>query len=125
MSLRIFDYVSILATIFFTVYGQLIIKWRVNHLSAVPDNYLEKLKYSFTLIFDPFIFSGMLAAFLASIAWISAISKFELSYAYPFVAMNFAFVILLSGLFLNEVITPYKILGVLLIMFGIFFTSRT
>jgi len=46
-------------------------------------------------------------------------TKFELSYAYPFMSLSFVFVLVLSGLFFHEAITLPKLFGVLLIMSGI------
>jgi len=125
MQPRFIDYCYIFATIFFTVYGQLIIKWRVSHLEKNPTDQLNTLTDSFYLLFDPIIFSGIFAAFLASISWLSAISKFEISYAYPFIALNFIFVILLGAFLLNESLTAFKVIGMSLIVAGVFFTSRT
>jgi uncharacterized membrane protein len=41
-----------------------------------------------------------------------------LSHAYPFMSMNFVFVLLLSGWLLNEPITFQKVFGVALIVLG-------
>ena len=121
---KFLDFSYILATILFTVYGQLIIKWRVNYLGDFPVNQTDKLKHAFFLIFDPFILSGFCAAFLASLAWISAMSKFELSYAYPFTGLTFALIIILSAVIFNESLTFFKVLGIGFIMVGIWFASR-
>jgi len=115
---RAFDYLYIAATIVFTVYGQLILKWRIAHYGAMPDGGWEKLKFLVSLLFDPMIFSGFAAAFLASLAWMAAMTKFDLSHAYPFMSLNFAVVLLLSAWLLSEPLTLQKTLGVGLIMLG-------
>ena len=51
-------------------------------------------------------------------------TKFELSHAYPFMSLNFVVVLLLSGWFLNEPVTPQRILGVGLIVFGTMVAAR-
>jgi len=42
----------IFGTIFFTVYGQLVLKWRINGAGALPENLSEKLYILFKLLFD-------------------------------------------------------------------------
>ena len=116
--LRPFDYLYILATIAFTVYGQLILKWRIATMGPLPTNVVGKVSFLVSLLFDPLIASGFAAAFVASFAWIAAMTKFELSHAYPFMSMNFVFVLLLSGWLLNEPITFQKVFGVALIVLG-------
>ncbi|HRN82800.1 MAG TPA: hypothetical protein PK666_10530, partial [Nitrosomonas europaea] len=64
---RFFDYLYIVATIAFTVYGQLILKWRIAQFGALPVELVDKLKFLFVLLLDPAIFSGFAAAFLASL----------------------------------------------------------
>jgi multidrug transporter EmrE-like cation transporter len=116
--LRPFDYLYILATIAFTVYGQLILKWRIATMGPLPTNVVGKVSFLVSLLFDPLIASGFAAAFVASFAWMAAMTKFELSHAYPFMSMNFVFVLLLSGWLLNEPITFQKVFGVALIVLG-------
>lgn len=121
---RYMDYLYIFATIGFTVYGQLILKWRIANFGSLPTDSLEKFKFLVLLIFDPAIFSGFFAAFLASLAWMAAMTKFELSHAYPFMSLNFVVVLLLSGWLFNEPVTLQRVLGVILIVFGTVVAAR-
>ncbi|MCX5871517.1 MAG: EamA family transporter [Deltaproteobacteria bacterium] len=121
---RLFDYLYIFATIGFTVYGQLILKWRIAKFGPLPADFLEKLKFLILLLFDPAIFSGFAAAFLASLAWMAAMTKFDLSHAYPFMSLNFVIVLLLSGWLLDEPVTLQKTLGIALIVLGTVVAAR-
>lgn len=122
--LRYLDYLYILATIGFTVYGQVVLKWRISQFGAFPEHVLDKLKFLISLLFDPFIFSGFFAAFLASLAWMAAMTKFNLSHAYPFMSLNFVIVLLLSAWLLSEPLTLQKALGIGLIVLGTVVAAR-
>ena len=124
MTSRPFDYLYILATIAFTVYGQLILKWRIGHLDPLPAGGGDKLRQLVLWCFDPWIFSGFFAAFLASLAWMAAMTKFDLNHAYPFMALNFVIVLVLSAWLLAEPINGQKALGVLLIVAGTVVAAR-
>ncbi len=52
-------YIYIAETILFTVYGQLVLKWRIVKYGAMPEEFSAKLVFLFKLLFDPFIFSGI------------------------------------------------------------------
>ena len=121
---RFLDYLYIVATIGFTVYGQLVLKWRISKFGPLPSGLLEKLQFLISLLFDPVIFSGLAAAFLAALAWMAAMTKFELSHAYPFMSLNFVVVLLLSGWLLSEPVTLQKALGVGLIVLGTVVAAR-
>jgi uncharacterized membrane protein len=121
---RVVDYLYIVATIGFTVYGQLILKWRIPSFGPLPAGTVEKLKFLISLLFDPAIFSGFAAAFFAALAWMAAMTKFDLSHAYPFMSLNFVVVLMLSGWLLSEPVTLQKAFGVGLIVIGTVVAAR-
>jgi multidrug transporter EmrE-like cation transporter len=73
---------------------------------------------------NPWIISALLAAFLASVFWMAAMTKLQLSHAYPFMGLTFVIVLLASGFFFQEPVTPLKIAGVSLIFLGLVLSSQ-
>jgi len=124
MVLPIMDWLYIAATVLFTVYGQVVLKFRLNQLQPLPGHLYDKFSTLFALVFDPLIFSGFFAAFLASLTWMAALTRFDLSYAYPFMSLSFVFVIIISGLLFGEPISMQKVLGVMLITGGTYIASK-
>jgi len=118
-------YFYIIGTIGFTVYGQLILKWRIARLTNWPENTTAKLFYLLKALPDPFILSGLLAAFVASLFWMLAMAKFPLSYAYPFMSLSFVLVFLLSAVFFHETITWTKVAGLMLVILGLIVSSQS
>lgn len=114
----------VLGSVLFTVYGQIIVKWQVGKAGALPAAFAERIPFLLGLILNPWIMSGILAGFFALICWLAAMTKFELSYAYPFMSLAFVFVLVLSALLFHEPLTVAKIVGVLLIIAGIVVGSR-
>lgn len=119
-------YLYIFATLFFTVYGQLILKWRIGKLAfALPDGGIwDKFMALIRLIFDPFIFSGFISAFIASMFWMAAMTKFEITQAYPFMSLAPAIVFILGVWLLNETFTYGKVIGLVLIILGTIITVK-
>jgi drug/metabolite transporter (DMT)-like permease len=118
-------YFYIFFTLLFTVYGQLILKWRLSNLKVIlPELVTDKLIYLIKLVLDPFIFSGFIAAFIASLFWMAAMTKFEITHAYPFMSLAPALVFLLGVFVLNESFTLGKVIGLIIIMLGIFITVK-
>jgi len=119
-------YLYIPGTILFTVYGQIILKWRISKLgwSMTDGNLIEKMICYLKLLFDPFVFSGFVSAFVASVFWTMAMSKFEITTAYPFMSISPAVVFLLGIFFLHETFTIGKVIGLLLIILGTVITVK-
>lgn len=118
-------YVYIATTIALTVYGQLVLKWRMSEVGELPVPLVDKLVFLLRMLFDPFVFSTIVAVFLASLSWMLALSKFDISYAYPFMSGAFVLVFIFSMLLFNEPFSWQKLLGLLLIIAGIVVASRS
>lgn len=117
-------YLYIFGTVLFTVYGQLILKWRIGNYGSLPAPLDKKIFFLLRLFTDIYILSGFMAAFVASLFWMAAMTKFDLSHAYPFMSLNFVIVLLLSGWLLSEPITVLKSVGVGLIVCGTIMAAR-
>jgi len=111
------------ATILLTVYGQLIIKWRVGMAGSLPAGGLGKLEFLLRRLLDVWVFSGFVAAFLASLTWMAAMTQLPLSYAYPFMSLAFVLVMLASAHFFGEALTTQKVAGALLVVLGLYVAS--
>jgi multidrug transporter EmrE-like cation transporter len=120
----VISYIYILFTILLTCYGQLVLKWRLPIHGTLPEPFWQKLFHLLSLFIDPFILSGFVAAFMAALCYMAALSKLPLSHAYPFMGITFGIVLLGSALFFNEPLNLYKVAGVLLIIAGIALGSQ-
>lgn len=117
-------YANIVATVALTVYGQLVFKWRVDDAGELPGGGGERVAYLVRLMIDPWVISVFAAALLASVTWALALTRFELSFAYPFMALSFVLVLGFGAAFLSESVTPAKVIGVALIVLGLIVGSR-
>jgi drug/metabolite transporter (DMT)-like permease len=118
-------FIYIAGTIFFTVYGQLIIKWRMNKFGPLPKGLSELIPAVIHVLFDPWILSGLISAFLASLFWMAAMAIYDISFAYPFMSLSFVFVIFGSAFLFGEPITMGKIAGLCFIIIGIIIIGRS
>jgi multidrug transporter EmrE-like cation transporter len=118
------NHLYILLTILFTVYGQIVIKWQVNLAGAFPQDNTEKIQHLVKLLLNPWVISGFVCAFIAALTWMAAMTKFPLSYAYPFMSLAFILVMFLSAIFFREPITINKLLGLAFIVLGIIMGSK-
>jgi multidrug transporter EmrE-like cation transporter len=118
------SYFYILCTILLTVYGQLVIKWQVLKAGVFPDDGIEKVWFLFHLLLNPWVISAFLAALLASVTWMAAMTKLQLSHAYPFMSLAFILIMIFSAILFNEPITTPKIIGVVLVTIGLVIGSQ-
>ena len=118
-------YVWVFATVLLTVYGQLVFKWQIDLAGGLPTGSGEKLAYLVRLFLNPWVISVFASALLASVTWAAALTRFELSFAYPFMSLSFVLVLLLSVVLFSEALTLSKAVGVALIVAGLIVGSQT
>ena len=112
-------YFFVAMTVLLTVYGQLVLKWQVSMAGPLPDGISGKVGFLLQTLVNPWVLSGLAAAFAASLFWMLALTKLPLSSAYPFTASSFLLILLFGAVFLSEPISLAKLLGTLLIVSGI------
>ena len=109
----------------FAVSSQLIIKWKMSGFSYNDfDSWQDRYSFAFSMLINPYIILALAFSVLAGVTWMIAMTKFELSYAYPFTIFSLIFVTLLSIIFFEEQVNAYKIIGIILVGIGIFTISR-
>jgi drug/metabolite transporter (DMT)-like permease len=118
-------YVCIAATILLTIYGQLVLYWRVAGRDLLPDGFrLEEIVNIVRMILDPWILSGFAAAFLASIFYMIALSRFQINHAYPFMSLTFPLVAICAFFLFGDALSMKKLLGLGLIVSGLILSSH-
>lgn len=119
------NYFYIVLAVVLTVYGQIVVKWQVDSAGAFPIAFVDKVWFLLRLILSPWVISSFTCSFLALLAWMAALTKFPLNYAYPlFISLTFTVVILFSALFFREPITFSKVVGIAFIIGGIIIGSQ-
>lgn len=114
----------VFASVVLTSCSQLIVKWRVIRAGQLPIDLTKKFLFLTSLLSDPWIITGILAAFFAGLSWMAAMTKLELSFAYPFISLSFVLVFVFSAVLFHEAVTTPKVVGMLLIITGIIVTGR-
>lgn len=112
-------FLLLLASMSLAVLGQFSLKKGVMS-SGLSPNFISIIK----TIFSPSVFLGLVCYGLSTIFWLFVLQKFDLSVAYPSLALTYIVIVILSAWFLHEPITLSKVLGVLLIILGVFFVYK-
>ena len=118
-------YLYIFGTVLFTVYGQLVLKWRIVKYGELPETFFSKLIFLFKLLLDPYILSGFFAAFIASFFWMAAMTKFDVSHAYPIIVGGLAILTsVFAIIFLKESVSIFKMVGLFFIVAGVYLLGQ-
>ena len=121
----ILNHLYLLLAIFFGVVSQLIIKWQMSAFSFNDyETWQDKFALAFSMLLNPYIIISLILTLLAGVTWMIAMTKFEISYAYPFTLLGLVLVTIFSVVFFGESVNTYKISGIALIILGISVISK-
>lgn len=114
----------ILVAVSLTVVGQMFIKLGLNSLGNV--DFSKGIFSSYITIFcSPHVLLGAFLYSSATLLWLYALSKVDLSFAYPFLALSYVLVILASCLLLGEHIPLFRWVGAFVICLGVLLVARS
>jgi multidrug transporter EmrE-like cation transporter len=103
------------------VFGQIALKhgmtqYKVQHPDADNTGLIAGLLRA---IFTPYVLLGLGCYVISTGFWLIVISKWQLSYAYPMIAVGYIGVVFLSQLFFGEHVTPLQWVGIVLMIGGL------
>ncbi|MEI9479873.1 MAG: transporter [Deltaproteobacteria bacterium] len=75
------------------------------------------------LIFNPFVFSGLVLYVFSTVLWLIALSKTTLNFVFPFTALIFVLVMLSARIVFLETIPTLRYIGLALICLGFLLSS--
>ncbi len=102
--------------------GQTSLKYGLNIIGGVSlSDALSFLK----LFQTPWVIVGFVLYSLSSILWLDVLSKLDFSLAFPMVGLTYVFTLLIGRFFFGETIGWERMIGVALIISGIFFLVRS
>ncbi len=103
--------------------GQTSLKYGLNIIGGV--NLADGFTSLFRLFQTPWVIVGFGLYAASSVLWLDVLSKLDFSLAFPLVGLTYIFTLLIGHFFFGETVGPDRILGVALIVGGLFFLVRS
>ncbi len=106
------------------VAGQTALKLGVSQPGA-QDATGDLLSLLGMIVRSPLVLLGLALYGVGALAWIAVLARLDLSFAYPFLALNFVLIALVSRLVLGESIPSLRWVGIAVICVGILIVARS
>ena len=74
---------------------------------------------------NPYVVIGLIIYVCGTVFWLAALSRVDLSYAYPFASLSYVIMLAASWLLFHENITPVRLAGTLIVALGVLVISRS
>ena len=117
------DFILLFFNVLLTVIGQILFKHGMNTVGRVNNirDVVGKLTQAFL---NPYILSGIAIYGFTTLVWLVILSRVKLSIAYPLLSSGYVLSILFSWLFFKESIPKIRIIGAVIICFGVYLVAQ-
>ncbi len=102
-----------------TVTGEVLLKIGINHVTTHVGVFSLEPRVLWATFTDWRVILGFALVFGGAIFWLGVISRVDLSFAYPLLALNYVIILIPSRVFLNEPITTMRLVGAMIIVIGV------
>jgi drug/metabolite transporter (DMT)-like permease len=102
-----------------TVIGEVVLKLGMNAVSAQVGAFSLEPRVLWATFTDWRVILGFALVFGGALFWLGVISRVNLSFAYPLLALNYVIILIPSRYLLNEAITPLKVVGAVIVVIGV------
>ena len=122
----VINHIYIFMTVIFAVCSQLVIKWKMSTFSfSSHETIIDKFYFAVSMLINPYIILSLVFTLFSGLSWMIAMTKFDISYAYPYVSLGFLLIFIFSVLLFNEPFSWNKFVGALIIVLGIIVSSKS
>ena len=117
--------VYIIVAVLVGAVGQILLKKGMARMGPLTLSMNELWSILWRIATNPYVVVGLTIYMCGSVFWLVALSRVELSYAYPFASLSYVIMLVASWLIFNENINSLRVLGSIVVGLGVFLTSRS
>ena len=105
--------------------AQLLLKAGTNAVGAFEFSRDNILPVGLRLATEPHIVGGLGCYVISVVVWIMALSRVEVSIAYPMLSVGYVVNALAAWYLFGEAVTPARLAGIGIIVLGVFLVARS
>ena len=105
--------------------AQLALKASVREMGAIGLSASSFLQSFLKLSWEPFLWLGLICYGVSVIVWILALSRVDVSIAYPMLSLGYVVNAIAAWQLFGEVMNPARIVGIGIILIGVYVLARS
>jgi multidrug transporter EmrE-like cation transporter len=115
----------IAAGVLLNTFAQLLLKAGANSIGHFEFALSRAVDIGLKFAVNPYILGGMACYAVSLVVWLMALSRVEVSVAYPMLSVGFALNAVLAWWLLGEPVTLQRIAGIAVIIVGVTIVARS
>ena len=119
------SFALILAGVLLNAIAQLLLKAGTNAVGQFEFSSANMVPIGMKLAFQPFILGGIVCYVVSLVVWIMALSRVEVSIAYPMLSIGYVVNAVAAWYLFGEAVTPMRLVGIGIIVIGVYIVARS
>jgi multidrug transporter EmrE-like cation transporter len=119
------SFLLVLLGVLLNAIAQLLLKAGANTVGPFEFSAANALPVGFKLGTEPHILGGIACYVVSVVVWIMALSRVEVSVAYPMLSIGYVLNALAAWYWLGEAVTPLRLVGIGIIIVGVYVVARS
>jgi multidrug transporter EmrE-like cation transporter len=119
------SFTLILTGVLLNAAAQLLLKAGTNAVGHFAFHAGNVLPVGMRLALEPHILGGMACYVVSLVVWIMALSRVPVSIAYPMLSIGYVVNAVVAYFWLGEAVTPMRMLGIGIIVLGVYVVARS
>lgn len=117
--------IYILISVLFGAIGQIMLKKGMGSMGPITLTMQGLPSTLWRMGTNLYVVGGLLLYVTGTVFWLAALSRVDLSYAYPFASLSYVIMLAASWLLFHEDITLLRLVGTLVVALGVIIISRS
>jgi multidrug transporter EmrE-like cation transporter len=105
--------------------AQLLLKAGTNSVGAFEYSAANIIPVGWKLATEPHIIGGLSCYVISVVVWIMALSRVEVSIAYPLLSVGYVVNAIAAYYLFGEAVTPMRLTGIAVIIVGVWIVARS
>lgn len=114
----------ILLSVLINTSAQILLKQGMNKIGYFNFTLPDLLPVLAKIALNPYIIGGLCCYVASVLVWLLVLSRVPVSYAYPMVSLGYITTVLAAVLLFNETLTLSRVLGIVIIIAGVYLVSK-
>ena len=123
--MNLISFLLVLTGVLLNAAAQLLLKAGVSHLGVIRLQFNTILSAGWKLAFEPHILGGLACYVVSVVVWILALSRVQVSIAYPMLSLGYVVTAVVAWALLGEALSAMRLTGIAVIIVGVYLVARS
>ncbi len=123
--MNLLSFSLVLTGVLLNAAAQLLLKAGTNSIGHFEFSRDNILPVGWQLVTEPHIFGGLACYAVSVVVWIMALSRVEVSIAYPMLSIGYVVSAAAAWWLFGEAVSPARLLGIGIIIVGVYIVARS